>query len=130
MFEELFQAYQQHLPEEAIEQWVEESWVDPEATPYICPGAQLVDVAFHDLPATTNIPTWLWTNVPYITVFFGSVAFIFVCLWIAIFKCAPTPPSLCCHYSSLIMHPLPIGDLHPCTAARRSCRRCDSLVAK
>ena len=86
VFEELFQAYQQHLPEEAVEQWVEESWVDPETTPYDCPGARLVDVAFHDLPATTNIPTWLWTNVPYITVFFGSVAFIFVCLWIAIFK--------------------------------------------
>jgi len=98
VFEELFQAYQQRIPQEAEEQFEVEQWVDQAAIPYDCPGAQQLDLSFQSLPATTNIPSWLWTNVPYIGVFFGSVAFIFVCLWIAIFKCALCTRLLPCMY--------------------------------
>jgi len=100
VFEELFQAYQQRIPEQAVKQYAEEQWVDQGAIPYDCPGAAQLDLSFQTLPSTINIPTWLWTNVPYIAVFFGSVSFIFVCLWIAIFKCPPpplAPPALFWH---------------------------------
>jgi hypothetical protein len=72
-----------------------ERWVDQAAIPYDCPGARQLDLSFQSLPATTSIPSWFMTNIPFIAVLLGSVSFIFVCLWIAIFKCALCPPPCC-----------------------------------
>ena len=86
VFEELFQAYQQRLPEEAEAQFMEDRWVDQDAIPYDCPGDKQLQVSFRQIPVTQNVGSWLLKNVPSFTIFLGSLAFVFVCLWLSIFR--------------------------------------------
>lgn len=86
IFEEIFQAYQQRLPEEGLEQYVTELWVDPKRYPYDCPGEKSLDVSFSLVPVTQNVGAWILRNVPAFTIFVGSLAFVFVCLWLSIFR--------------------------------------------
>ena len=84
--EEVFQAYQQRLPEGGIEQMHTERWVDQAQTEYDCPGEEKMDLSFHSLPARTHYAAWLMDTLPTFAIYFGSISFIFVCLYIAIFR--------------------------------------------
>ena len=105
--EQLFQAYQQRLEPAAARQWQAERWVDQSKLQYDCPGEQLLNVSFHALPdADVNVPFWLLNTMPQFAVFGGALSFIFVCLYLAIFKCGALLPvqfskSLCMAFNSL-----------------------------
>ena len=91
VFEEIFQAYQQRLPEDAEAQFLEEQWVDQDKVPYDCPADKQLQVAFRQIPVTQNVGAWLLRTVPSVTIFLGSLAFVFVCLWLSIFRSAAEP---------------------------------------
>ena len=86
VFEEIFQAYQQRLPERGEEQVYEERWVDQEGVGYDCPGEQKLGLSFHSLPAQTHYAAWFMDTLPTFAIYLGSISFLFVCLYIAIFR--------------------------------------------
>ena len=125
VMEQLFQAYQQRLEPAAARQWQAERWVDQSKLQYDCPGEQLLNVSFHALPdADVNVPFWLLNTMPTFAVFGAALSFIFVCLYLAIFKCAPLPVQLS---EILCYHDLcdPSRAIEAASSSDRSCRKAE-----
>ena len=86
VFEELFQAYQQRLPEEAEKQFKRWRWVDQTKIKYDCPGQDALKVEFVSLPSSVNVPLWFARTLPRYIVLGTGISFLFVVLYVAIFK--------------------------------------------
>lgn len=85
VFEQLFQLFEQQVPEKAEQEFEEDFWFDPAQHEYSCPGEQLVDVAFKCTPDQPSLRLFYDNLYGYAYAAF-AFGFLFVSLAIGIFK--------------------------------------------
>ena len=87
--------------------------MDPSRHAYTCPAERQLDVAFVQTPKRFSILSFAASWVPTILFFTGGLSFIFVCLYLAIFRCAcPALPLVFCMKLASAAHcQVLLGDL-------------------
>ncbi|KAL3161042.1 hypothetical protein ABBQ38_009425 [Trebouxia sp. C0009 RCD-2024] len=92
VFHQLFQAYEQHIPAAARQQFDKKGYVDLSKYKYRCPGESRVAMSFHLTPQEPSFAKY-WDMVPIILFFSFAFSFLGVCLGLGIFRPRKMMPS-------------------------------------
>ena len=84
VFQQMFQAYEQHVPPEARQEFEKKGHVDLRKYPYQCPGEAL-QLSFHMTPQEPSLARY-WDMIPGIVFFSFAFSFLAVCLGLGIFR--------------------------------------------
>lgn len=88
VFQQLFQAYEQHVPKAAQRQFEKQGHVDLSKYKYRCPGESRVGVSFHLTPQQASFAKY-WDMLPVILFVSFAFSFLGVCLAVGIFRWGP-----------------------------------------
>lgn len=85
VFEQIFLAYEQRMPSNLRKEYAKRGWVPRDSYVYDCPGANLLDISFHQTPQEPSL--WgLWDIIPSILFVAFAFSFLAICLALGIFK--------------------------------------------